>query len=624
MDEHKLVNLPKRLYLWITLIYASPTVFFPLISLITGLAPAGDLKILCGDYAFYLCLMFNVAVGFGASVLSFKIVEGYTREVSATEMAKRITLLELGNIIFPIILGVLDGFIMFNRVVKGELVLSRINTPFEAASIPLIFVGTLFEFSLFSYVIHMQTLERNITQIPFDDKKLTMPFKRRNILTLLFCVTGLIVLIIAIVLIPANMEKGFKTIYVRLVPTCIFCFAAIFINEFLLLSDVVLVINDIIGFSEALANRNYTIEKLKVTNRSELGTISFHLNRLYLTTRNILSIIDTSTQETAKSAEHLTKQMQEAEGNVKNITDSIDSVKDEMVNQSAGVEETTATVNQMIATIRNLNTAIESQASGVSESSAAVTEMVANIESVSQILEKNTTAVNNLSSASEKGQLTVKNAVATADSIIEQSVGILQASSMIQTLASRTNLLAMNAAIESAHAGETGKGFAVVADEIRTLAVQSTAQGKSIDEKLQNLSESLSSVAASIRAVQTEFATIYELAKTVQEQENIIANAMQEQNSGNQQILKAMQDINDSTTIVKDGSSEILTGGEQIAREMVALNDVIKIISDKMIEINDGAQSITQSISEVSNDVTVTEANVGKITKDISTFTFDL
>ena len=623
MSENKLVNLPMKMNIFITMIYAAPSFFFGIMALGVGIAGAGEFIQFYTDPVFLGKILIDLALGVGASLVTKKVVEAYTKEMSASRMTKKIQILEYCNIAFPIINAIITAIVFYKRVVSGGVVLSRITTPVDAVSIILCVLGTLCEYSLCDYVVHIQALERNITAIPFDNKKITMPFVNRNILTLLFCVLGIIFYVNAIVFIPDNLTHGIKILMLRIIPSCVFCFFIIFINEILLLSDTVLLIKSIGTFSESLANRDYTVQKLQVTSRSELGTIAYFLNRMYFTTKNILSAMDNSTQVTSDSANHLSSTMKDAEGGVLQITESIDTVKNEMSNQAAGVEETTATVNQMISTIRTLNNAIESQATGVSESSAAVTEMVANIESVTQILEKNTAAVNELSAAAEKGQQTVKNAVSTADSIIEQSAGILQASSMIQTLASRTNLLAMNAAIESAHAGETGKGFAVVADEIRKLAVQSTAQGKSIDEKLKSLSDALTSVASSIKAVQTEFAKIYDLSKVVQEQENTIAGAMEEQNAGNRQVLEAMEAINTSTAEVKDSSLEMLAGGEQIAKEMESLSSVTRIINERMAEINSNAQLINQSIIGVADDVSTTNDNIESIHKDISTFTFE-
>ena len=603
MSENKLVNLPMKMNIFITMIYAAPSFFFGIMALGVGIAGAGEFIQFYTDPVFLGKILIDLALGVGASLVTKKVVEAYTKEMSASRMTKKIQILEYCNIAFPIINAIITAIVFYKRVVSGGVVLSRITTPVDAVSIILCVLGTLCEYSLCDYVVHIQALERNITAIPFDNKKITMPFVNRNILTLLFCVLGIIFYVNAIVFIPDNLTHGIKILMLRIIPSCVFCFFIIFINEILLLSDTVLLIKSIGTFSESLANRDYTVQKLQVTSRSELGTIAYFLNRMYFTTKNILSAMDNSTQVTSDSANHLSSTMKDAEGGVLQITESIDTVKNEMSNQAAGVEETTATVNQMISTIRTLNNAIESQATGVSESSAAVTEMVANIESVTQILEKNTAAVNELSAAAEKGQQTVKNAVSTADSIIEQSAGILQASSMIQTLASRTNLLAMNAAIESAHAGETGKGFAVVADEI--------------------LSDALTSVASSIKAVQTEFAKIYDLSKVVQEQENTIAGAMEEQNAGNRQVLEAMEAINTSTAEVKDSSLEMLAGGEQIAKEMESLSSVTRIINERMAEINSNAQLINQSIIGVADDVSTTNDNIESIHKDISTFTFE-
>ena len=270
--------------------------------------------------------------------------------------------------------------------------------------------------------------------------------------------------------------------------------------------------------------------------------------------------------------------------------------------------------------IRSLNNSIEAQAAGVTQSSAAVEEMVANIASVTQILEKNNQVVNALTTAADKGQQQVKAAVKTADSVLQQSEGILQASSIIQNIASRTNLLAMNAAIESAHAGEAGKGFAVVAEEIRKLAEQSGDQSKAIDENLRSLSEAIGGISTDINLVQNAFESIYDLSKKVREQETVIANAMEEQNSGNQQVLEAMHAISDSTTEVKNGSAEMLVGGEQILKEMKNLADITSLISDNMSQINDFSQQITDAVTITTASTNSTQENLQGLMKDLSSF----
>ena len=246
--------------------------------------------------------------------------------------------------------------------------------------------------------------------------------------------------------------------------------------------------------------------------------------------------------------------------------------------------------------------------------------MVANIASVSQILEKNTEVVNLLTDASEKGQEQVKVAVDTAEGVLQQSAGILQASSIIQNIASRTNLLAMNAAIESAHAGEAGKGFAVVAEEIRKLAEQSSSQSKSIDENLRSLSDSISHITTDIGHVKVAFENIYELSQKVREQETVIANAMEEQNSGNQQVLEAMRAISDSTIEVKNGSAEMLVGGEQILKEMQQLSEITRVISDTMNQINDFSMHISDAVAVTTASTNSTKQNVSGLITELDTF----
>ena len=198
-----------------------------------------------------------------------------------------------------------------------------------------------------------------------------------------------------------------------------------------------------------------------------------------------------------------------------------------------------------------LNTHVTDQSSAITESSASIEEMIANINSVTNIVSRNSENVNGLEEASQVGHAGLNGVVADIREISQESESLLEINSVMQSIASQTNLLSMNAAIEAAHAGESGRGFAVVADEIRKLAENSSKQSKTIGSVLKKIKGSIDKITKSMDNVLGKFDAIEDGVKVVSKQEEVILDAMREQGQGSEQIMIAIGQVNEVTHRVK-------------------------------------------------------------------------
>jgi methyl-accepting chemotaxis protein len=193
--------------------------------------------------------------------------------------------------------------------------------------------------------------------------------------------------------------------------------------------------------------------------------------------------------------------------------------------------------------------------------------MIANIRSVSETLSKNAENVKTLKESSVVGHSSLNEVAADIRGIAEESESLLEINSVMRNIASQTNLLSMNAAIEAAHAGNSGKGFAVVADEIRKLAENSSQQSKIIGTVLKKIKESIDKITRSTESVMNKFSAIEDSVKIVAEQEGNIFNAMTEQGAGSSQILQAIAQVNDITSQVKADARKLVEAAAKLGAD---------------------------------------------------------
>jgi methyl-accepting chemotaxis protein len=316
----------------------------------------------------------------------------------------------------------------------------------------------------------------------------------------------------------------------------------------------------------------------------------------------------------------LASNMTETAAAINEITSNIQSIKGRVINQSASVTETNATMEQITVNIDKLNSQVEKQTTSVSKSSSAIEEMIANINSVTQTLAKNADSVQELLESSDVGRTGLQEVSTDIQEIARESEGLLEINSVMENIASQTNLLSMNAAIEAAHAGEAGKGFAVVADEIRKLAENSGEQSKTISTVLKKIKESIDKITKSTDAVLNKFEAIDGGVKTVSEQTENIRNAMEEQSVGSQQILEVIGQLNEITGMVKNGSEEMLEGSKEVITEGKNLESATQEITHGMNEMVTGADQINIAVNRVNEISGQNKENIDVLVKEVSRF----
>jgi len=362
---------------------------------------------------------------------------------------------------------------------------------------------------------------------------------------------------------------------------------------------------------------------IAVSSKDEVGDLAIYFNKTLEKIKHLILLIKTQAGVLSGIGNDLSNNMNKTATTVNEITAHIQSIKSRVLNQGASVTETNETMEQVVANINKLNGHVEDQSNNISQASSAIEQMVANINSVTNTLVNNTGNVRSLKEASEVGRTGLQEVAADIKEISRESEGLLQINSVMQNIASQTNLLSMNAAIEAAHAGDSGKGFAVVADEIRKLAENSSVQSKTIGEVLKKIKSSIDKIAKSTETVLNRFELIDSNVKTVALQEENIRNAMEEQDQGSKQLLQSAGGLKETTQEVKTGSQEMLEESKEVMNESHNLEKITKEITGDMNEIATGADQMNTAVHHVSEISEKNSEAIDTLLKEVSSFKVD-
>jgi methyl-accepting chemotaxis protein len=242
----------------------------------------------------------------------------------------------------------------------------------------------------------------------------------------------------------------------------------------------------------------------------------------------------------------------------------------------------------------------------VEESSASITQMIASVDGVARITEQRRQAADGLVATVSSGGDKMRGAFDVVKRINESVGSIKDITGIIAGISSKTNLLAMNAAIEAAHAGDAGKGFSVVADEIRSLAEASAVNSKEISAILKQIVALIGEATRAGSETDEAFGAIDREVRDLRASLGEISSSMGELRTGGKQILEAMTALSDASIDAHEASAAI-DGNSASIRD--AMGD-LKRISD---EVDSGMAEIAAGIREISTATTSVLQNADKL-----------
>lgn len=348
--------------------------------------------------------------------------------------------------------------------------------------------------------------------------------------------------------------------------------------------------------------------------------VSDSLNTFIKKLQKIVGSVKSANDRLSKSGEDLKASSVDTSSSITQIIASIDSMDKNISSQAQSVTSTSSAVTQISSSIASLEHMIENQTNSVERASGGVEVMVGNIASVNKVAKDLSDSFTELQKKTKASVQKTQAMGKLVETIQEQSQALQDANVTISSIAEQTSLLAMNAAIEAAHAGKLGQGFAVVAGEIRKLSDNSNVQTKTIGDKLTAIQESIETIVNASKESQKVMNGVSSDIVSTEGLIEKITGAMEEQKDQSDNLNIVIGELSNNSTEVKNAAIEMTTGSSAILKEVKNLEKESSSIKNGMSEMSIGAKKINDTGTTLMNLTTDLDNAMYAINEELEHF----
>lgn len=381
------------------------------------------------------------------------------------------------------------------------------------------------------------------------------------------------------------------------------------------------VVNIANGIKEISEGDGDLTKTITAKHNDETGLLAQSFNKFVSNLNGIVTNIKNSSHKNSSISTDLNSSSANASSAANEIKISVESIQNQIQNLDNNINETTSGIQEIGTNIVQFKSQVDEQVSAVEESSASIEEMIASLDNVAGVTNKKLESTRLLVETTKKGEdVLSETSILFKEGIADKIGNIKDMVEVISEISTRTNLLAMNAAIEAAHAGEAGKGFAVVADEIRKMAEESAQSSSSIGEIINIIVKAIVDTDAYVDKTATAFRDISLEVKGIDVALNEIASSTIELASGGQEILKSVTLLNDTTTQIAGGIKDIEVSAEQISHSMVSVQNNSNEVNIGVKDIQNRIHHVSTSFDEVNELSTKLDQESRKLLAEVDKF----
>lgn len=356
--------------------------------------------------------------------------------------------------------------------------------------------------------------------------------------------------------------------------------------------------------TSTLAQKDFSVI-LKPSGSSEVFSLMTNLNEMISQINDFFVIVKTTASKAISSGYQINDSANSTAAATSQIDERLDSINKEFETISNVVTQAMEAISQMNNHISILVDNSKTQNIALTESNEAVNEVVGTLENINDMSKKRTQSALEMKDYVQDGDEKISATKKLLNDINNKLDEVKNVVTIINSVANKTNLLAMNAAIESAHAGEAGKGFGVVAAEIRSLAEATQTNSVRISEVVQNIVNAVSLANDSSKEASVAFSK-------VSAQSEVIVSSLQ-------QITTEIGKIDNQMHNIKEKTQETAQAADRINSYCNEISERQEIVSDEVSAMNDLFVQTTASIKQMkkgTNDIVLKMKDVSESSKE--------